>query len=58
MSTTKCDNDATTTKRWAPLSPPDGFNVADIALLVSEVLATRGARGELRENCVPNSWWS
>ncbi len=23
------DNDATTTKRWVLLSPPDGFDVAD-----------------------------
>ncbi len=36
---TMCDDDATTTKRWAP------FSVADATCPVSCVLATRGGRG-------------
>ena len=40
-----CDDDATTTKRWAPFSPPDEFDVVDAALPVSLVLATIWARG-------------
>jgi hypothetical protein len=43
--TTMCNDDATTTKRWAPLSPPDEFDVVDAALPVSWVLATIWARG-------------
>ena len=42
---TMCDDDATTTKRWAPFSPPDNFDVADATCPVSWVLATRGGRG-------------
>ena len=42
---TMCDDDATTTKRWAPFSPPDDFDVADATCPVSWVLATRGGRG-------------
>ena len=45
VSTTMCDDDATTTKRWAPFSPPDKFDVVDAALPVSLVLATIWARG-------------
>jgi hypothetical protein len=44
-STTMCEDDATTTKRWAPFSPPDKFDVVDATLPVSWVLATRRARG-------------
>ncbi len=44
-STTMCHNDATMTKRWAPFSPPDEFDVVDAALPVSWVLATIWARG-------------
>ena len=44
-STTMCDDDATMTKRWAPFSPPDEFDVADTTCPVSWVLATRGGRG-------------
>jgi len=40
-----CDNEATMTKRWAPFSPPDDFDVADATCPVSWVLATRGGRG-------------
>ena len=42
---TMCNDDATTTKQWAPFSPPDNFDVADAMCLVSWVLATRGGRG-------------
>ncbi len=44
-STAMCDDDATTTKRWAPFSPPDEFDVVDAALPISWVLATIWARG-------------
>ena len=44
-STTMCDVDATTTKRWAPFSPLDELDVVDAALPVSWVLATIWARG-------------
>ena len=40
-----CDDDASTTKRWTPLGPPDEFDVADATVCVSRVLATRGATG-------------
>ena len=40
-----CDDDATTTKGWAPFSPPDNFDVADATCVVSWVLAMRGGRG-------------
>ena len=40
-----CNNNAMMTKRWAPFSPPDDFDVADATCPVSLVLATRGARG-------------
>ncbi len=40
-----CNDDATRTKRWAPFSPPDEFDVDNATLLVSWVLAMRGARG-------------
>ena len=40
-----CDDDATMTKRWAPFSPPDEFDVVDAAFPVSWVLATIWARG-------------
>ena len=40
-----CDDDASTTKRWTPLGPPDEFDVADATVPVSWVLATRGATG-------------
>jgi len=40
-----CDDDATTTKGWAPFSPPDNFDVADATCPVSWVLATSGGRG-------------
>jgi hypothetical protein len=42
---TLCDDDTTTTKRCAPFSPPDNFDVADAMCPVSWVLATRGGRG-------------
>ena len=45
VSTTMCDDDATTTKRWAPFSPPDEFDVVDAASFFSWVLATIWARG-------------
>ncbi len=45
--TTMCDNDATKTKRWAPFSPPDEFDVVDAASFVSWVLATIWARGRV-----------
>ncbi len=44
-STRMCDDDAMTTKRWAPFSPPGEFDVVDATLSVSWVLATRWARG-------------
>jgi len=44
-----CDDNATTTKRWAPFSPPDDFDVADATCPVSWVLATRRAGGGRRE---------
>ncbi len=40
-----CDDDAMTTKRWAPFSPPDDFGVADATCPVSWVLVTGGDRG-------------
>ena len=40
-----CDDDATTTKRWAPFSLPDKYDVIDATLPVSLVLGTRWARG-------------
>ena len=40
-----CNDDATTTKRWAPFSPPDEIDVVDAALPVSWVLVTIWARG-------------
>ncbi len=43
--TTMCDDGATTTKGWAPFSPPDEFDVVDATLSVSWVLATIWARG-------------
>jgi hypothetical protein len=42
---TMCDDDTTTTKRCAPFSLPDNFDVADAMCPVSWVLATRGGRG-------------
>ena len=42
---TICNDDATTTKRWAPFSPPDEFDVADATCAVSWVFAMRGGRG-------------
>ena len=42
---TMCNDDATTTKRWAPFSPPDDVDVSDATCPVSWVLATRGGRG-------------
>ena len=48
---TMCDNDATMTKRWAPFSPPDNFDVADATCPVSWVLATRGDRGGAPGGC-------
>jgi hypothetical protein len=38
-------NDTTPTKRWAPLSPPDKFDIADAKWTPAYVLASRGARG-------------
>ncbi len=40
-----CNDDATTTKRWAPFSPPGEFDIVDAALSASWVLATIWARG-------------
>ncbi len=51
-STTMCDDDATTTKQWAPFSPPDKFDVVDATLSVSWVLAMRWARGGVPEGRV------
>jgi hypothetical protein len=45
INMTACKNNATSTKRWAPLSPPDEFNVADAKWTLACVLASRGARG-------------
>ncbi len=45
VSTTMCADNATMTKRWAPFSPPDEFDVVDAALPISWVLAMRWARG-------------
>ncbi len=42
---TMCNDDATTTKRWAPFSPPDKFDVVDTRLPVSWVMAMRVSRG-------------
>ena len=42
---TMCDDNATTTKRWAPFSPPDDVDVSDATCPVSWVLATSGGRG-------------
>jgi hypothetical protein len=44
-----CNDDATTTKRWALFSPPDKIDVVDAMLSVSWVLAMRWARGGRRE---------
>jgi len=44
-----CDDDASTMKRWTPLGPPGGFDVADASVVVSWVLAMRGSRGGRRE---------
>ena len=43
--TMMCADDATTMKRWAPIGPPDAFDVADATCLVSWLVATRGAMG-------------
>ena len=40
-----CDKDASTTKRWTPFGPLDGFGVTDASVVVSWVLAMRGSRG-------------
>ncbi len=40
-----CDDGATTTKQWAPFSPPDEIDIVDATLSVSWVLATIWARG-------------
>ena len=40
-----CNDDATTTKRWAPFSLPDEIDVSDATVTVSLVLATIWARG-------------
>jgi hypothetical protein len=42
---TMCDDNAKTTKRWAPFSPPDEFDVSDATCPVSWVFAMRGGRG-------------
>jgi hypothetical protein len=42
--TTSNDDDAMT-KRWAPFSPPDVFDVADGEWMPACVLALRGGRG-------------
>ena len=42
---TMCDDNAMTTKRWAPFSPPDDFDIAYTTCPVSWALATRGGRG-------------
>ncbi len=42
---TTCNDDTTTTKQWALLSPPDEFDVADAKWTPACVLASRGARG-------------
>ncbi len=47
--TMMCNDDATTTKRWALFSPPDKIDVVDAMLSVSWVLAMRWARGGRRE---------
>jgi len=44
-----CDDDTSTTKRWTPLGPPDGFDISDASVVVSWVLAIRGSRGGRRE---------
>ncbi len=41
----QCNNNATTKKRWAPLSLPDKFNVANAKWMPACVLASREARG-------------
>ena len=46
---TMCNDNATTTKRWAPFSLPDDFDFADATCPVSGVFATRGAGGGHRE---------
>ena len=40
-----CDDDTSTTKRWTPLGPPDGFDVSNSSIPVSWVLAMRESRG-------------
>ena len=45
VSLTACKNEATSTKRWAPLSPPDEFDVADAKWTPALVLVSGGARG-------------
>jgi hypothetical protein len=42
---TACKNDATSTKRWAPLSLPDEFDVANAKWTLALVLGSGGARG-------------
>ena len=37
--------DAMSTKLWAPLNPPDKFDVADAKWMPACVLGLRGARG-------------
>jgi len=49
---TMCNDDAMTTKQWAPFSPPDNFDVANATCPVSWVLATRGGRGGAPEGRV------
>ena len=45
-STTTCDDDATTMKQWAPLSPADELDVADFKWTPALMLGLGGARGE------------
>jgi len=42
---TACKNEATSTKQWAPLNPPDEFDVADAKWTSALVLVSGGARG-------------
>ncbi len=42
-----CDDDATTTKQWAPFGPPDEFDVADATCAVSWVFAMRWPGGRV-----------
>ena len=42
---TMCNDNVSTTRRWAPFSLPDDFDVTDATCLISWLMAMRGGRG-------------